>query len=88
MPIKPLPKMSSCTELEYVIIVHLTIFSNFYFPLGTSGGHVQRPSTAARCNHYTVKEGEDGYCYTNANGEHIGLNNCKLKIWASAIVSV
>jgi hypothetical protein len=40
------------------------------------------------CQQHQGEHGEDSYCYTNANGEHIGLNNRKLKIWASAIVSV
>ncbi|KAL6303693.1 hypothetical protein BKA93DRAFT_817976 [Sparassis latifolia] len=29
-----------------------------------------------------------GYCYIMPNGEHVGLNSCKLKSWASAIAAV
>lgn len=33
-------------------------------------------------------ESEDaGLCYIAHNGDHVGLNNRRLKIWASAIVS-
>jgi hypothetical protein len=38
------------------------------------------------CQQHHSEHGEDGHCYVNASGEHIGLNNHKLKIWASSIV--
>jgi hypothetical protein len=39
------------------------------------------------CQQHCSEHSEDGHCYVNANGEHIGLNNHELKIWASSIVS-
>jgi hypothetical protein len=39
------------------------------------------------CQQHRGEHGEDGHCYVNANREHIGLNNRKVKIWAWSIVS-
>jgi len=39
------------------------------------------------CTLHLGENGDAGYCYISPNAVHIGLNNRKLKIWASAIVS-
>jgi hypothetical protein len=39
------------------------------------------------CTQHQGEHGEPGYCYITPSAEHVGLNNCKLKIWAAAIVS-
>lgn len=38
------------------------------------------------CEKHGGEHGEHGYCYVSPTGEHVGLNNRKLKIWAAAIV--
>ena len=37
--------------------------------------------------HVLSESGDAGLCYIAHDGDHVGLNNCRLKIWASAIVS-
>lgn len=39
------------------------------------------------CEKHQGEHGEPGACYVDSAGNHLGLNNRKLKIWASAIVS-
>jgi hypothetical protein len=39
------------------------------------------------CEKHQGEHGQAGACYIDSAGNHIGLNNRKLKIWASAIVS-
>jgi hypothetical protein len=39
------------------------------------------------CTQHQGEHGEPGYCYITPSAEHVGLNNRKLKIWATAIVS-
>jgi hypothetical protein len=38
------------------------------------------------CEKHQGEHGEPGFCYIDSTGGHLGLNNRKLKIWASAIV--
>ncbi|KAG6904417.1 hypothetical protein DXG01_010072, partial [Tephrocybe rancida] len=37
------------------------------------------------CERHQGEHGEPGFCYVDTAGNHLGLNNRKLKIWASAI---
>ncbi|KAH7903026.1 hypothetical protein BJ138DRAFT_1198541, partial [Hygrophoropsis aurantiaca] len=39
------------------------------------------------CQKHQGEHGEPGYCYVSPTGEHLGLNNRKLKIWAAAIAA-
>jgi hypothetical protein len=39
------------------------------------------------CAKHQGEHGDVGYCYVSPNASHVGLNNRKLKLWASAIVS-
>lgn len=39
------------------------------------------------CEKHQGEHGEPGACYVDSAGNHLGLNNHKLKIWASAISS-
>ncbi|KAG1758075.1 hypothetical protein EDD22DRAFT_957266 [Suillus occidentalis] len=34
-----------------------------------------------------MEHGEPGYCYVSVTGEHVGLNNRMLKLWAAAIAA-
>jgi hypothetical protein len=38
------------------------------------------------CTEHQGESGGVGYCYVSPTREHVGLNNCHLKIWASAVV--
>ncbi|KAH7903888.1 hypothetical protein BJ138DRAFT_965420, partial [Hygrophoropsis aurantiaca] len=39
------------------------------------------------CERHQGEHGEVGHCFVDASGEHLGLNNRKLKIWAAAIAT-
>lgn len=39
------------------------------------------------CQKHQGKHGQDGHCYISVMGDHLGLNNRKLEMWAAAIVS-
>ena len=38
------------------------------------------------CAKHQGENGGGGHCYIAHNGDHVGLNNCRFKIWVSAIV--
>ena len=40
------------------------------------------------CDKHHGEHGEAGFCYIDPNGNHLGLNMRKLKVWAAAIVSL
>ncbi|KII87546.1 hypothetical protein PLICRDRAFT_163749 [Plicaturopsis crispa FD-325 SS-3] len=39
------------------------------------------------CQRHEGEHGEPGHCFIDAAGEHLGLNNRKLKLWAAAIAA-
>jgi hypothetical protein len=38
------------------------------------------------CAQHQGENGDVGHCYVAHNGDHVGLNNRRLKLWASAMV--
>lgn len=39
-----------------------------------------------KCEKHPGEHGQDGHCYINPKGEHLGLNNKKIKEWSAAWV--
>lgn len=40
------------------------------------------------CAAHPGEAGGDGYCYIGPSGEHIGLHNRRLKLWAAVIAGM
>jgi hypothetical protein len=51
------------------------------------GAIIVQLKTKWPCAEHQGKNGGGGHCYIAHNGDHVGLNNHRFKIWASAIVS-
>lgn len=51
-----------------------------------NGVHIMQLKARWPCTQHLGEHGESGHCYITPNGDHIGLNNRKFKVWGAAMV--
>ncbi|KAG6370347.1 hypothetical protein JVT61DRAFT_12155 [Boletus reticuloceps] len=84
-PILQVDKDDELNELSYP--TKIPRIENFSDNAQLHGSIILQLKVKWVCDKHSGEHGERGHCWVSPTGNHIGLNNCRLKQWAASIAA-